>query len=261
MEIITYQGGEFLQEYFTAAENQNIEQCLSLNTVQKIKHDRESYSSIIAINATKVFVKAYQQKTFKRKFQALLARARGYRTWQIHCQLASAALAVPQPLAYIRHGSSEYIFSECKLDTRDLRHFTGTEDLSKRFDKLGIMAKAAELIAAMHKNRFTHGDCKWGNFLWHDSEQSLYMVDFDGVKPYQQKRAAKDLARFMINAEEAGIEEEQIKQFLNSYCQLMAKDERDKAKYDAKALMLEIAPLMERIRIRHHNKGPTKSKQ
>lgn len=254
-KTVVYQGGEFLQAYFNAAENRDIEQCISLNTTQKIKQDPQSYSSIICLDTREVFVKVYQQKSFKRILQSRFARPRGYRTWQIHCQLADATLAVPRPLAYIRHGISEYIFSECKLNTHDLRHFIGTKTLNTRFDELDILTKAAKLIADMHKAGFTHGDCKWGNFLWGDSEHALYMVDFDGVKPYQKKGAARDLARFMINAEEAGIEEDQINKFLTSYCRLMQMGERKKAKYDVHALEMEIAPIMERIRIRHHNKG------
>lgn len=255
--IESYTSDENLRLIFTEDSDASIEKIIQKSRVRLVKQDKESYSAIVDIkekNIGLVFVKIYKQKTVKRKLQFLFGRRRGYRAWQSHCQLADAGLSVPHPLIYLREGSLEIIISEYKVDMIDLRHFIGNKRINQQFEEFALMTKAAELISAMHSNGFVHGDCKWGNFLWSETDSALSMVDFDGVKNHQIRRAAKDLARFMINAEEAGIEQDQINQFVSCYTHAMERKAEQSAEYSLEALMLEVPHIMERIRLRHRKK-------
>ncbi len=250
-KISAYKEGVRLQRYLeTCLESEtDIEQYLKNRTITIVKQDRESYSAIVDINEIdikRVFLKVYQRKTWKRKIQYLFGHRRAYRSWQAHCHFCDMALAVPAPMVYVANGSSEFVLSEFKNGLVDLRMFIGDKHMNTTFAESGIMTKAAELIAAIHQSGYVHGDCKWGNFLWSDADKALYVVDFDGAKPYHDKQATKDVARFIVSAKEAKTKEKLLSEFMTCYGDIM--------KVDVDFLIKKISPVVNRIILRHKSK-------
>jgi hypothetical protein len=64
---------------------------------------------------------------------------------------------------------------------------------------------------------FAHGDCKWSNWLW--AQGQLYLVDLDAVcqAAAGDRRQARDLARFTLNAEELSLQPALYDLFLEGY--------------------------------------------
>jgi len=227
----------------------SIQDWLLSKETKRIKEDKESYSAVIDLSDLKlglVFLKVYYRKSLKRRLQYLLGKARGLRTWNVQKKLLSADLKIPAPIAYLDDGEVECLLSSFIPNARDLRSFMGDPSLNSQFRQLKLGAHFVDLVASFHRKGFVHGDCKWGNLLWVEGAEQLLFVDFDGAGVYSKTLAAKDIARFIVNAEEAGISAELMTATISQYAALMNED--------VAVLKDRIQPIIDNIKARHQRK-------
>lgn len=114
-------------------------------------------------------------------------------------------------------------------------------------ERLGVLMRGAgATLSGWHGAGFTHGDCKWSNFLVADD--AIYLVDLEAVNGGSLKGAGvtRDLARFTVNAEDMGLAAEHYRTFLESYSQLLGLQPDDLAR--------RILPRLQLLRRRHLEK-------
>lgn len=102
------------------------------------------------------------------------------------------------------------------------------------------MRAAASILASLHNAGFSHGDCKWSNFLWLGDE--FYLVDLEAVSRCGKKQHV-DLARFIMNAEDLAIPGELFGVFLSHYF--------DAVENTREQQVPKILPVLKRLRARH----------
>ena len=83
------------------------------------------------------------------------------------------------------------------------------------------MQHAGAALAALHNAGFSHGDCKWSNFLV--AGERMYLIDLEAVSSCHKtgEECARDLARFTLNAEDMGLSRLLYNAFLGTYAEAM----------------------------------------
>lgn len=109
-----------------------------------------------------------------------------------------------------------------------------------------MLRRAGNTLSRLHLAGYCHGDAKWSNWLW--SGDDFYLVDLEGVKqvPTGSKRQLRDLARFVVNAEDLAVSQLSFDCFMESY---LAGDTRSKDD-----TIRAIMPTLMELRKRHEAK-------
>jgi tRNA A-37 threonylcarbamoyl transferase component Bud32 len=217
-----------------------------------LKSDMFSYAGVYkgATDREVAFVKCYKPKSLLNKIALKFGWARCYRAYQAALAL-SGCVSMPYPYALVRNQSSfnVYVFYQQinSISVSDLfkdRSFTSVY--------AAVLRQCGKQLAALHMRGWTHGDYKWGNVLVAlDAEKSIegiYIVDLDGVKKNGAKNDARgrDLARFIVNAEDYGVDESLVRGFVDAYA---------KATGETFRYCIDIAwPGLEKLRLRHDKK-------
>ena len=156
--------------------------------------------------------------------------------------LAARGVLVPRPLTCVLVAEGALVLSESMSEGGD---YCQLWNANPGRETLNLMMRGAgETIADLHAAGFTHGDCKWNNLLW--SEERCFLVDLDGARKPRLNRAsrrARDLARFVISAEEAGVPKAMLEEFLDSYLHRSAADRE--------SLLRLMQPHLRKLRGRH----------
>lgn len=86
----------------------------------------------------------------------------------------------------------------------------------------GLIVRLVEALADFHEAGFSHGDMKWSNIVVLE-DGGFRFVDLDHVKKHVIGRSErfyfKDLARFLISAVEAGLNENQLIDIIVRYAE------------------------------------------
>jgi tRNA A-37 threonylcarbamoyl transferase component Bud32 len=136
--------------------------------------------------------------------------------------MARDTVPVPEPRACLLVPEGMVLLTQALDDAADLRALWLA--MPAAMDAQRLMHKAGEALARLHTLGYAHGDCKWSNLLWCGSV--YYFVDLDGVRKLRAQHLPavspaagqlRDLARFVIDAEELGASAEQLECFLASY--------------------------------------------
>ncbi|MEZ5568370.1 MAG: lipopolysaccharide kinase InaA family protein [Halioglobus sp.] len=212
---------------------------------QVVKDDPARLVGYLRIRERHCFLKLYRRPSLLRKLLLLMRIGRPLRTYKTGLVLAANGVLVPRPLSCAVVAEGALLLTEglsgggdyCQLwDARPSR-----DTLSR------MMRGAGESIADLHVVGYTHGDCKWSNLLW--SEERCYLVDLDGARRPRllaASRRARDLARFTISAEEAGVPAAMLEEFLDSYLR--------KSGVDRDTLVRRMQPHLQKLRGRHLHK-------
>lgn len=223
-----------------------------------LKQDTKVRAGMVELAGHEYFCKAYLDHDYKDRLKSMLTQSRAKRAFAITQALFAANLPVPEPIGYVeitqgdRKGTG-YLLLEALHNVVDLRRCIDRDDLNDWLDSHKILEKAGHLLAGFHNAGFVHGDFKWGNVLYHNSTGLLYATDFDGTKivaaPRKKNISAaqvKDIARFMINGEQAKVDSTRLNAFVASYC---AHAQQEQAQ-----LLEAVLPKMNAFRSRHLKK-------
>lgn len=142
-------------------------------------------------------------------------------------KLPDAQLPIPPSLGHISlkgFGSAWF----CPLvGGKTFLHWAGQGLPSSEDQQLQLLNPVVDAMLGLHQAGFVHGDFKWGNVLYDSDQNHCWLVDVDGVSPSGpgfSRGKARDLGRFLLDCEEAGVSETVIPQLLARYACSAALD-------------------------------------
>ncbi|MEP4486184.1 MAG: lipopolysaccharide kinase InaA family protein [Halioglobus sp.] len=207
---------------------------------QTIKESQHSWVGFLQLEDTSVYVKVFRSKGLAQQFALRLGRHRALRSFTSADNLLKAQLPVPLPIACLQVGADMLLVTQRLVEGDDLLSLWEVqgEQLSA-----AVWRDAGVLIGQLHRAGFVHGDCKWSNmYLAHDRH---HLVDLDSVArvgmgaPVQYR----DVARFVLNAEDLNAPQKTVDTFLAAYA-----GEIGCSTGEVSAATL---PLLKRLRQRH----------
>lgn len=224
--------------------------------VKPIKQDPGSMVGVFQHESKSYYLKAYYSKGLAGRIANRLGLSRAYRTWNKACQFKQAfPTAEPVLLMTAPDGSAVYYvtdFIEGANSIMDCLVGPGRVSADCADD---ILYRYGQLLGDIHRRGWVHGDLKWTNLLL-DQDHSPQIVDLDGLKCPGRTGAAtsgKDLARFILNAEEFLQDTEPLERFLQGYCESRA--------IDRSSCIKEFYPALLTLRARHLKKYGARGQQ
>jgi tRNA A-37 threonylcarbamoyl transferase component Bud32 len=187
-----------------------------------LKSDSFSRVGLLEVGGQGCYLKLYLAKSPLQKLGFRLGYGRGIHSYDAAVQLARDAVPVPEPRACLLVPEGMVLLTQAVPDAADLRALWLAVPAAE--DAQLLMRKAGAALAGLHALGYAHGDCKWSNLLWCDPV--CYFVDLERVRKLRAPRLPgappaarqlRDLARFIIDAEELGARAEQLEVFLASY--------------------------------------------
>jgi len=192
--------------------------------VEIIKQDTYSevgFAETLALG--RVYVKRYRAKTWLHRVGIFHGRSRAARCFDNNTALLENAIPVPNPYCVVIEKDSlgfplqSYYLCQGLVSAPDFKSvFLNRAEYSygDGSEKFGNIGKQ---LALLHNAGYMHGDFKWSNVLLLGVQ--VFFVDLDNVKtvPESSMAGARDVARFILNAEDLAIDKTEINYFLEAY--------------------------------------------
>ena len=214
-----------------------------------LKTGTGSYAGLLHIGGggETLFVKCYLAKHSIARLAGKLALGRGY-TARAAMRALAGRLRVPAERGLVRNRRSGniYLFSEHLAGTDLAQLYRGGELAEPVLRPL--LCLAGESLARMHEAGWVHGDFKWGNLLVEQVQPPrLALLDFDGAgRSRRAVRRGRDVARFIVNAEDYRVPEVLARVFLDAYAAARPMS--------AAQVLSQAAPALRKLRARHDRK-------
>lgn len=218
-------------------------------TADIIKADTYSQVGLLETKALgKIYAKCYRAKSWWHRVAMLFGQGRPVRCFKMSSTLFEKGLPVPEPYGLISAKGflgiprSSYYLCQGLIDAEDLKSvYMAFEDKNSEEIK-NCLQVIGRHLAEFHNSGYLHGDCKWSNIVLQGGQ--VFFVDLDNAGKITSRDAeAKDLARFILNAEELAIGEGSYDCFINAYSE---------ARSNASAsLMGSCKNYLEKLRVKH----------
>lgn len=166
-----------------------------------------------------LFVKCFRYQGLRR-LAARFGRERGLAGFCAATKLRAVGISTPEALALVRdQGCKRSWLLTQLLDGAANCHQLAEQGLPADA-KQQLFQAGLTLLIQLHQTGFSHGDFKWANLMWQAEAQKLWLIDLDGVKASRSgsKSQLRDLARFLLNAEEVGVAASTRDAAFQSYC-------------------------------------------
>ncbi|MGL6160847.1 lipopolysaccharide kinase InaA family protein [Microbulbifer sp.] len=158
-----------------------------------LKSEARRATRRVEIDGQLLLVKQYRDRP--------LLPARAAAVHRTTLRLQQLGVSVPPSLGYARGVGHSIQVAQWLEGATPLLSFAGKPGAGEKLAPAieGLLAQ----VAAMHAAGLVHGDLKWGNILRRGNE--TWLVDLDSVSRARPGRSgARDLARFLVDCEEAG---------------------------------------------------------
>jgi hypothetical protein len=209
---------------------------LFLHDARLLKSSESTSNALVHLSAAsaeisqeEVFVKEFRFKNTLHSLKPLFRRHHAQVIWRVSWHLLQHHIAVPEPIGYLlKHKGpfclNGYYFSKAVPDCTNLGKLAvNQEHLRKRLESESLTETLARDIASLHNCGVIHGDLKWTNILVHLKQNMLWFVDLDSAKMSGGSpgpaHVARDLARFVLNGLEVGLDYSIIDRFLAKYAE------------------------------------------
>jgi hypothetical protein len=176
-----------------------------------------------------IYAKEFFYKNFFHSCKPLLWMHRAQILWRNSMYLLQKGVSVPKPAGYLlkQNGFScrgAYFFSEALTGCIDLGTLAYERtELNRRLDAGRLIETVATMIASLHNICVIHGDLKWSNIMVHEQKNEVWFIDLDSLKRRifnpGMNFYLQDVARFVVNGQEVGINESIVDRFLETYAQ------------------------------------------
>ncbi|MEM1111971.1 MAG: lipopolysaccharide kinase InaA family protein [Pseudomonadota bacterium] len=211
---------------------------------RQIKVDSHSRVGLAEIGGDFCYIKYYGDKSVLQGLGNRLRGGRALAAWDAGQRLFQAGLPVARPLLCLHLQHAQLLVTQGFKDARDLKSlWLGEAESTQRADWL---RQCAELLGALHNHGFSHGDGKWSNLLF--AGGGLRLVDLEAARGpgASASSQARDLARFVLNAEELGVARVDYDDFMSAYAGRRGIHRR----------LLEdgLMPALEKLRTRHRQR-------
>lgn len=207
-----------------------------------LKNEQSGTVGLLELAGQDCYIKFFCSRSLIQRLGFALGLSRAARAFDAGVELARHGLAVAKPLACLRLPEAMVLVTTA-IQGIDLKALWLSQRPADEW-KL-ILSRAAAALGKLHAEGFVHGDCKWGNLLWNGSE--VILVDLDGVqRSTSARRRGRDLARFVLNAEELSVDKEIFEIFVSVYAKSTGSE---------KSAVIELlAPALAQLRRRHIDK-------
>jgi len=129
-----------------------------------------------------------------------------------------------------------------------LLHWAGDALPDTLRERAALLLPVVDTMLELHTAGFVHGDFKWGNVL-RDGD-ACWLVDVDGLRTVPPggfcRGKARDLARFLLDCDEAGVPEAEVRALLCRYAELAARPVDE--------VEARVTPILARLRERHRRR-------
>lgn len=210
-----------------------------------LRDDSGGYVGAFQMRDMPCYLKLYRGKFLLHVIPTLLRLSQPMRTFRKAVALAANGVPISRPLACVLVKEGVLMLSEGLYSVADYSRLWQAPPAKEEAERM--MHCAGATLAAVHTAGYSHGNCRWDNLLW--SEGECYLVDLDGTRRRRFRVAhhrARDLARFTVNAEEAGVSSDLLEVFLNSYLEVMCESQEP--------LIARMRPHLKKLRRRHESK-------
>jgi hypothetical protein len=174
-----------------------------------------------------IYVKEFFYKNFFHSCKPLLGMHRAQILWRNSMCLVQSGVCIPKPFGYLLQQSGfscrgAYFFSEALTGCIDLSTLAFERaELDRRLGDGKLIESVATMVALLHDNGVIHGDLKWSNIMVHEQKNEVWFIDLDSFKRRifnpGMNFYLQDVARFVVNAQEVGIDESIVDRFLATY--------------------------------------------
>lgn len=190
-----------------------------------LKVDKYSHCGLLRVGGDLCFLKFYADKSPLHKLADKVRMPKALRSFEAAAALRWEEIPVARPRACLRARGGYLLLTKGIEDSDTLLNLWQggmQDDLA-----VHLMRTAGETLAAIHRAGLCHGDCKWSNVLWGGGV--LYFIDLDAARPAppQSRRQARDVARFVVNAEELALDARYVEQFLDGYLRETGDDREE----------------------------------
>ena len=221
-----------------------------------LKQDKNITVKRLAVAGQDIIAKRFTSKNLLYYAKIWVKKERAPHLWKMsHC-FQALDIPVAAPLGYVLEGKGpwrtvSYFYSDYLAGARDLVVICREkkENFPAWLDEKKIIPRVARLLAVLHNNAFCHGDTKWANILIRADTGEMWLIDLDGagrIGPGFDRRAAKDLGRFMVDMLENGVPDRLQAEFVREYCGLR--------KLNRRQVLEKIKPHIEKTMARHRKK-------
>jgi tRNA A-37 threonylcarbamoyl transferase component Bud32 len=207
-----------------------------------LKSEKAGTVGLLELAGKDCYIKFFNGRSRIQRLGFALGLSRAARAFDAALELTRHGLPVAQPLACLRLPDAMVLLTAA-IQGVDLKALWLSARAGDEWKP--IISSAAATLARLHEEGFVHGDCKWGNLLWDGHEVAL--VDLDSVqRSSSARRRGRDLARFVLNAEELSVGRETFETFVSVYAKCTGSE---------KAVVIELlAPALSQLRQRHKDK-------
>ena len=206
------------------------------NTIKLIKSDKKTQCGFVRLTGiegkksdSRLFVKEYKQKRKAGVSLASFGKRRAKNVWSMSLHLIGHKISVPQPAGFFVYNKGSrkgigYYCCEPLIKTKCLADIAYYD--TPLFDRLvnrDFFGAVAAELAAIYRLKVSHGDMKWTNILVDEESEKFWFIDLDACRKNsdfrQDKLAARDIARFVVAAIEADLNDDMIIHFLLRYAE------------------------------------------
>jgi len=210
---------------------------------ETLKEAAHSWVGFVELEGASVYVKVFRAKGLVQQLSTHFGRHRALRSFASANHLLKARLPVPEPIACLRAGADMLLVTKrlpCGDDFLSLWQSEGELLPAEIWHDAGVM------IGQLHSAGFVHRDCKWSNIYRADDQQ--YLLDLESVAHVGAGASGlyRDIARFVLDAEDMGASLGIVQTFLTAYSQEVGSSVGE---VSSAAL-----PQLKRLRLRHERK-------
>lgn len=170
---------------------------------QLLKNDKTTTVVKLDIAEISVVIKRYNARSFWHRIKRAMRQSRAMRCWIMSEKFSSAGLQVAQRIAVI-----ENHFGPFYLDAYFIAEWVNAEELltwlpkQSQSKKANVQQQIKHTFSLFKVHRFSHGDMKATNLLWHN--QKITFLDLDAakqhwLKPLWIRSFRRDKKRFAKN--------------------------------------------------------------
>lgn len=246
----------FIQDYLLEKLTGSTEEGWIDTEVNRIKVDPNSFVGSFTYRGKSYYLKAYHVKGLLGRFINGLGLSRPFRQWK-KINGFCKEIESPEPIIVLTSPdlSTAYYATDFIEDSRDLNKCLVGDGKLVDEQARKILFSCGLLLGRVHQQGWFHGDLKWSNLLV-DKNGNISIIDLDGLKrmPLINRSLAKgkDLARFILNAEEFLENGKLLECFLKGYCK-----QRDLSR---NICIKEFYPYLLALRIKHRKKYGVRGK-
>ncbi len=176
-----------------------------------------------------LLAKCYMARSWRERLKQWLGLARPALIHRRLRHLPASGSPLCLSLGHVRLLDGTAVWLTPLLEGRSLLYRAGPALPEIPQQQSELLVPVIEAMVALHARGLVHGDFKWANVLVDEAGGRVQLIDPDGVRICPAgttgPRQIRDLARFLLDCEEAGVTPDIISQLTARYCSLRPCEE------------------------------------